>query len=118
MSEAWPSLLQERAEHIRNVRSVALATRIPVVVAGLDELAILYGETATSMAGEDGPGATAWRMLRHADTRRALIKRLEQKAGRFLDQAATVPDAAQAEQLRSLSVIFGAEAARSEASAA
>lgn len=102
----WSSLLQERAEHIRGVRSIAVATRIPVVVQGLDELAILYGDTASGG------------MPRRGDPKRDLIVRLQQKAGSFLQQASAVNDAARAEQLRSLSAIFGAEAQRLQSHAA
>ena len=109
----WSSLLQERAEHIRNVRSIAVATRIPVVVQGLDELAILYGDTA-SCIGDKG----AWSIPRRSDPKRDLIVRLEQKAGSFLQQAGAANDAARAEQLRSLSAIFCAEAQRLQVDAA
>jgi hypothetical protein len=113
----WSSLLQERADHIRNVRSVAAATRILVVVRGLDELVILYGNTVDSIATEGTPG-DAWRMPRRADPAHDLIKRLEQKADIFLGQAGIADDAVQAEQLLSLSAIFGAEAKRLLANAA
>jgi hypothetical protein len=104
----WSSLLQERAEHIRSVRSIAVATRIPVVVQGLDELAILYGDTASCVSG----------MPRRGDPRRDLIVRLQQKAGSFLQEASAANDAARAEQLRSLSAIFGGEAQRLQSHAA
>jgi hypothetical protein len=113
----WSSLLQERAEHIRNVRSIAVATRIPVVVQGLDELAILYGDTASCMVEGNGENG-AWRVQRRVDPKRDLIAQLEQKAGFFLAQARAANDAAQAEQLRSLSAIFGAEAQRLQVEAA
>jgi hypothetical protein len=109
----WPSLLEERAEHIRNVRSIAVATRIPVVVQGLDELVILYGDMASRTSDEG-----AWSMPRRSDPQRDLITRLEQKAGSFLLEAGVANDAARAEQLRSLSAIFGAEAQRLQANAA
>jgi hypothetical protein len=109
----WSSLLQERAEHIRNVRSIAVATRIPVVVQGLDELAILYGDTASWLDASGREHGTFWSM-----PARELAMRLQQKSGTFLQQARAANDAAQAEQLRSLSAIFGAEAQRLQAEAA
>jgi hypothetical protein len=116
-AEGWSSLLQERAEHIRNVRSIAVATRISVVVQGLEELAILYGDTASD-TGESDSAPASWSLLRHGKARRDLIARLQQKAGTFLQQASAANDGAQAEQLRSLSAIFGAEAQRFQAEAA
>jgi hypothetical protein len=104
----WSSVLQERAEHIRSVRSIAVATRIPVVVQGLDELAILYGDTASCIS----------EMPRRGDPKRDLIVRLQQKAGSFLQEASAANDAARAAQLRSLSAIFGAEAQRLQSHAA
>jgi hypothetical protein len=112
----WSSLLQERAEHIRNVRSIAVATRIPVVVQGLDELAVLYGDTASFL--DAGEPAVSWSTPPRNDPKRDLIARLQQKAGSFLQQAVTADDTTRAEQLRSLSAIFGAEAQRLQAEAA
>ena len=116
MGGPWSSLLQERAEHIRNVRMIALATRIDVVVDGLDELAILYGKAADRIPGANDRGPGVWRAP-GCDPSRELIKRLEHKADLFRDQARAATDAGRAAQLRSLAAIFGAEAARFQAAA-
>jgi hypothetical protein len=112
MKDRWPSLFEERAEYINSIRHVAVATEIQVVVRGLDELAGLYGNAAKS------PREREPAQLPSDDPCGALIQRLERKAHAFLRQAGRTPDRAQAEQLRSLSVIFGGEAQRLQVAAA
>lgn len=110
MNERLPSLLQERAEYIESVKHVAVATQIQVVVRGLDELAGLYGVAARLLGERVLPGS--------GNPQGELVHRLEQKAHAFLRQAGTMRDSAQADQLRSLSAIFGNEAERLLAEAA
>jgi hypothetical protein len=112
MTDRWPSLLQERAEYINSVKHVAVATQIQVVVRGLDELAGLY-DNAANIPVEDELA-----QLVSDDPRAVLIRRLEQRGRAFLRQAVTTPDHSQADELRSLSVIFGGEAERLQAEAA
>jgi hypothetical protein len=112
MNDQWPSLLQERAAYINSVKHVAVATQIQVVVRGLDELAGLY-DNAANIPHEGEPAQPA------SDHPQAeLIRRIEQRGLAFLRQSVTTPDHTQADQLRSLSVIFGGEAARLQADAA
>jgi hypothetical protein len=106
-NDRWPSLLQERAAYINNVKSVAVATQIQIVVRGLDDLTGLYDKAA----GFPDKGDTA--APGSAEQQRGeLIRRLEQKGRAFLRLARKTSDYAQADQLLSLSVIFGGEAER------
>jgi len=111
-NEWWPTLLQERAQYIDSIKHVAVATQIQLVVRGLDELAGLYGSVADMLR----KGAAAQPNPDEAPS--DLIQRLEQKALAFLRLAGTTRDSAQADQLRSLSAIFGSEAERLQAEAA
>ncbi|HJT05873.1 MAG TPA: hypothetical protein VJ747_03045 [Stellaceae bacterium] len=105
-NDRWPSLLQERSAYINNVKVVAVATQIQIVARGLDDLTGLYEKAA----GLPADGATA--LAAAAEQRDELIRRLEQKGRAFLRLARKTPDHAQADQLLSLSVIFGGEAER------
>jgi hypothetical protein len=105
-NDRWPSLLQERAAYINNVKIVAVATQIQIMVRGLDDLAGLYDKAA----GVPDKGDTA--EAASGPQRDELIRRLEQKGRAFLRLARRTPDHAQADQLMSLSVIFGGEAER------
>jgi hypothetical protein len=106
-NDQWPSLLQERAAYINNVKSVAIATQIQVMVRGLDDLTGLYSRAA----GVQNKGETTETVS--AEQRRdELIRHLEQKGRAFLRLARKTPDLSQADQLLSLSVIFGGEAER------
>ncbi len=91
---------------------MARFAQIQVVVRGLDEFAGLYGNAA-NIPLEREPAQPA-----SDDPRGELIQRLEQKASAFLRQAGMTRDRAQADQLRSRSVIFGSEAERLQAEAA
>ena len=105
-NDRWPSLLQERAAYINNVRSVAVATQIQVVVRGLDDLTGLYSRAVGVQEGEATEGMSP------QQRRDELIRHLEQKGRAFLRLARKTVDVAQADQLLSLSVIFGGEAER------
>ena len=104
-NDRWSSLLQERAAYIDNVKVVAVATQIQLVVRGLDDLTGLYDKAAGAPA--DGSSAAAEQQQRDE-----LIRHLEQKGRAFLRLARKTPDHTQADQLMSLSVIFGGEAER------
>lgn len=107
----WPSLLQERAAYINNVKAIAVATQIQVMVRGLDELTGLYSRAAGVQDGfQDKDETTAG--LSAEQRRDELIRNLEQKGRAFLRLARKAPDHAQGDQLLSLSVIFGGEAER------
>jgi hypothetical protein len=106
-NDRWPSLLQERAAYINDVRSVAVATQIQVMVRGLDDLTGLYSRAVgVQDKGEAKEGMSA------QQRRDELIRHLEQKGRAFLRLARKTVDVAQADQLLSLSVIFGGEAER------
>ena len=106
-NDRWPSLLQERAAYINNVKVVAVATQIQIMVRGLDDLTGLYDKAAGVPAnGEAAPAVS------DEQQRDELIRRLEQKGRAFLRLARKTPDHTQADQLLSLSVIFGGEAER------
>ena len=105
-NDRWSSLLQERAAYIDNVKVVAVATQIQIVVRGLDDLSGIYDKAAGAPA--DGSAAAA----AGQEQRDELIRHLEQKGRAFLRLARKTPDHTQADQLMSLSVIFGGEAER------
>ena len=106
-NDRWPSLLQERAAYINNVKSVAVATQIQVMVRGLDDLTGLYSRAAGVLDKSE-----TTETMSAEERRNELIRHLEQKGRAFLRLARKMPDAAQADQLLSLSVIFGGEAER------
>jgi hypothetical protein len=105
-NDRWASLLQQRAAYINNVKVVAVATQIQIVARGLDDLTGLYNEAAVVRANSEIAAAVS------EEQRDELIRRLEQKGRAFLRLARKTPDHAQADQLLSLSVIFGGEAER------
>lgn len=99
------SQLRRRAGRIRDV---AAATRTPFVAHELEELALFYDDIAANTAAQ---GEAAF--LTTADIRTDdLIDHLQKKAHRFLQQAWSASDRSLADQLRSLSASFDAEAVR------
>jgi hypothetical protein len=110
-NERWPLLLEERAAYINGIKHVAVATQLPLIERGLNELAGIY-DSAADILRKAEPAQPS------GDTPGALIQRLEQKAQAFLQLAGKMRDSIQADQLRSLSTIYGGEAQRLQADAA
>lgn len=114
VEQRWPSILKERAEHLR---SVALSARVAAISRELDELAELYEDTAGRLAARAAIALHVTSRWPRSDVKDELVTHLQQKAHDFLRQAWTTADRSQADHLRSLSASFGAEAARLQSGA-
>jgi hypothetical protein len=100
----WISLLQRRAEHLRQS---AAAARTPYIAQELGELALIYADAATRAETQPPPPVAPH--LR-PDPRAELIQHLKHRGNQFLVRARTDPP--RAEELKFLAGAFGAEAVR------